>query len=199
MAIPPYQLGYPPDGSSLGQTKTTIRGNLDGTFETLAVDHINNNGQPSRPSGSAGYHNIIRIVQNSTPSAIGAIGQLFNTAVTNAYGTDEILYYLTGGNQLQQLTLNITPNQAINGYTFLPGGFLLNFGLAMNIASGTVISLNKSCLTACVNVQATPLQVSNSRTFVYTDTYNPGNFKVTISDANGGATVGSFSWMAIGY
>ncbi len=46
MAIPIYTLGYPPDGSSLGQTKTTIRNNLDGTFLTLGGDHVNNNGQP---------------------------------------------------------------------------------------------------------------------------------------------------------
>ena len=44
MSIPTYTQGYPPDGSSLGQTKSVIRNNLDGTFLTLAVDHVDNNG-----------------------------------------------------------------------------------------------------------------------------------------------------------
>ena len=60
MGIPAYVPGYPPDGSSLGQTKSTIRNNLDGTFQTIAVDHINNNGDPG--SQPPGYHTIIHEV-----------------------------------------------------------------------------------------------------------------------------------------
>ena len=56
MSIPAFTPGYPPDGSSLGETKSVIRNNLDGTFLTLGVDHINNNGQPGSESSGISYN-----------------------------------------------------------------------------------------------------------------------------------------------
>jgi hypothetical protein len=76
MAIPTYTPGYPPDGSSLGQTKSTIRNNLDGTFETLAVDHVNNNGVPG--SNPAGYHTIIHQVPQTNVDDCAGYNQIFS-------------------------------------------------------------------------------------------------------------------------
>ena len=76
MPIPTYTPGYPPDGSSLGQTKSTIRNNLDGTFQTLAIDHVNNNGQPG--SNPAGYHTIIHQVSQTSVSTVSGVNQVFS-------------------------------------------------------------------------------------------------------------------------
>lgn len=70
MGIPTFTPGYPPDGFSLGQTKAVIRNNLDGTFETLAIDHIDNNGQPG--GNPAGYHTVI----HSVPQTVVDVGSL---------------------------------------------------------------------------------------------------------------------------
>src|SRR5580700_2776789 len=112
MAIPPYVKGYPPDGSSLGQTKSTIRNNLDGTFDTVAVDHVNNNGPNMQP---AGYHTIIHEVTQTNVSTVAGVNQIFSgvpgTLVVNSVTTKAIpnngdtqLYSLTGAGVLAQLT-----------------------------------------------------------------------------------------------
>lgn len=126
MSIPTFTPGYPPDGSSLGQTKVVMRNNSDGTFQTLAVDHINNNGQPGgRP---AGYHKVIHMVpQAGNPAAIPGYGQLFGKTV-NSFTNDEALFYETGNGLVQQLTVNLTPLATTTGYTFIPGGIIVQWG-----------------------------------------------------------------------
>jgi hypothetical protein len=136
MPIPTYTLGYPPDGSSLGQTKSTIRNNLDGTFETLAVDHINNNGQPG--SQPAGYHTIIHQVPQTSVNTVSGYNQVFSgvpsslvvngVAVANIpSNNDTQLYCLTGMGGLSQLTGASTSNVTNCGYQWV-GGVLLQWG-----------------------------------------------------------------------
>jgi len=133
MGIPIYTPKYPPDGSSLGQTKSTIRNNLDGTFLTLAVDHINNNGEPG--TQPAGYHTIIHQVPQVTVSTVTGYNQVFSgvpgTLIVNGVTTPEIpsnsdtqLYSLTGAGKLAQLT---GFNAAQNGYAWI-GGLLFQWG-----------------------------------------------------------------------
>src|ERR1700690_80686 len=105
--VAPYVRGYPPDGSSLGQTKSTLRNNLDGTFDTVAVDHINNNGQPG--SKPAGYHNVVHMVpQGSDPGAVTGYGQLYSKTI-NDVTTDQALFWETGAGLVAQLTTNFAP------------------------------------------------------------------------------------------
>lgn len=134
MPIPPFIPGYPPDGSSLGQTKSTIRNNLDGTFQTLNVDHINNNGDPG--SKPAGYHTIIHEVPQTTVTTVSGYNQVFsgvpgalvvNGTTTPAIPpTDQQLYSLTGGGILSQLTGH---NATSSGYQWI-GGILIQWGNA---------------------------------------------------------------------
>jgi hypothetical protein len=144
MPIPTYTPGYPPDGSSLGQTKSTIRNNLDGTFQTLAVDHVNNNGQPG--SNPAGYHTIIHEVPQTAVATVSGFNQLFSgvpgTLSVNATTTPAIpangdtqLYSLSAAGVLAQLT-GFLANQ--NGYAWI-GGILLQWGI---FSMGTNVTSN---------------------------------------------------------
>lgn len=134
MSIPTYTPGYPPDGSSLGQTKKPIRDNLDGTFQTLAVDHVDNNGSPG--SQPAGYHKVIRQVPQTSVSTVTGYNQVFagvpGTLVVNGTTTsaipnngDQQLYSLTGSGILAQLT---GYSATENGYCWI-GGILLQWGI----------------------------------------------------------------------
>ena len=195
MPIPTYTPGYPPDGSSLGQTKSVIRNNLDGTFQTLNVDHVNNNGQPgSRP---AGYHTVIHSVpQGSDPVAIAGYGQLYSKTI-NSFTNDEALFWETGGGLIQQLTVNLTPVAANSGYTFLPGGIILQWG--------EIVAATKNSLTVGNFVVPFPNNV-----FSLQDTLSAGTTGSVITltknsnsqfnyfiNTNSGQSI-NFFWFAIG-
>lgn len=196
MGIPTFNQGYPPDGSSLGQTKKTIRDNLDGTFLTLGVDHINNNAQPG--AKPAGYHTVVHMVpQAANPATIAGYGQLFSKTVN----ADQALFWKTGNGLVQQLTTNITPSAATNGYTFLPGGLILQWGSATRASGVPVVFTVEGDIkfpNNCFSVQATVQSNSSSRRFIYTSGYLTTQFIPTIIDASGSTSSATFTWWAIG-
>jgi len=143
MSIPTYTLGYPPDGASLGQTKSTMRNNLDGTFETLGIDHVNNNGQTNNGFSSkpAGYHNIVHMVpQGSDPQYVSGYGQLYSKIINSGGTTDTSLFWETSAGVIQQLTSNLTPSANTNGYTYLPGGIIIQWGQVVIVSSPQTIA-----------------------------------------------------------
>ncbi len=195
MPIPTFTLNYPPDGSTLGQTKKIIRDNLDGTFQTLAVDHIDNNGNPG--TKPAGYHNVIHSVpQGSNPAPVAGYGQLFCKTV-NSFTNDQALFWETGAGLIQQLTVNLTPSAVTNGYTFLAGGIILQWGTATK-TSGQAVTFNITFPTACLCVLATVQSNTTNRRFIYTSGYTTSQFISTIIDASGNTSSATFTWAAIG-
>jgi hypothetical protein len=197
MPIPTFTPGYPPDNSSLGQTKTTIRNNLDGTFQTLSVDHINNNGDPG--ANPAGYHNVIHSVpQGGNPIAVPGFGQLFSKTI-NSFTTDQALFWETGGGLIQQLTTNITPLGAFNGYTFLSGGIILQWGVVISTASSGTTNFNVTFPNNCFNVQLT--SVVSDKTNHANGMYVQGILSAsefTWNQADIASSQTGFFWMAIG-
>src|SRR6185436_16741422 len=98
MPITSFTAGYPQDNSSLGASKTTIRNNIDGTFQTLAVDHYSQN------ESNSGYHNIIHQVdQGAAPASTVGVNQLFTMIPPNAIPAGDVqLFSLSGGGGLSQ-------------------------------------------------------------------------------------------------
>lgn len=204
MPIPTYTPGYPPDGSSLGQTKSTIRDNIDGTFQTLAIDHINNNGQPG--SQPAGYHTIIHEVPQTSVNTVSGYNQVFsgvpgtlsvNSSTTAAIPSngDQQLYSLSGGGVLSQLT-GYSANT--NGYQWI-GGILLQWGKVTNPGqAGTVnfasnnVNFPNNCFSVMLTMQRNG---STSTQGVYlngTPTRNSFSFTGSSSSAN------ALFWIALG-
>jgi hypothetical protein len=130
MPIPTYTPGYPPDGSSLGQTKAVIRNNLDGTFQTLGVDHVNNNGSPG--SNPAGYHTVIhQVTQTGDPTTVTGVNQLYSKVVRG----DTALFMKSGNGIVQQLSGAFTAGAS--GSVTLPGGIIMKWGVNSAPTSGT--------------------------------------------------------------
>lgn len=193
MTIPTYTPGYPPDGSSLGQTKSTIRNNLDGTYQTLAIDHVNNNGQPG--SNPAGYHTIIHQVSQVNVSTVAGVNQIFSgvpgTLIINGVSTPNIppngdtqLYSLTGMGGFSQLTGHST---SLNGYSWV-SGILIQWG-KVSIPSGShstgSVTFNPAFPNNCFNVSLTLIAQSSG-------TNSSSN---TLCVANAGPTKTSFPWI----
>jgi hypothetical protein len=197
MVIPGYTEGYPQDGSSLGQSKTTIRNNLDGTFLTLAVDHVNNNGQPG--SKPAGYHTVIHEVPQSSVSTVTGYNQVFcgvpGTLIVNGVATptippggDQQLYSLTGGGILSQLTGGVL---STNGYCWV-GGILIQWGTGNTAVAAGAVTFPITFPHAVFGVQSTP--TSKITTPAAIISLNTSGFTCQ----NNAGTLFSHYWMAIG-
>lgn len=187
MSIPTYREGFPQDGSSLGSTKTQIRANLDGTFETLAIDHVDNNGNPG--SNPPGYHTVIhQVTQGSDPATISGVNQLYSKIAAKPAGTTQ-LFSKTGAGLVSQLT------GAAPGYMWC-SGFLIQFGTG-TAASGSTISFPTPFPGACSVVVPQVMNTSN-RHFCYSSNYTTTGFKITLLDSGGSPETNSFSYIAIG-
>ena len=189
MTIPTFTQGYPPDGSTLGQTKATIRDNLDGTFLTLGVDHINNNGSPG--NHPAGYHNVIRSVpQGSNPAPVAGYGQLFSKTI-NSVTTDQAMFWETGNGLVMQMTANLTPVTGSSGVTFLPGGLILQYGsVSQSFSSGSTTGTTNFSIAFPNNL----FFVSGNPTYVNSSLPNSqASLNIRQSRLNSGSR-SSFDW-----
>jgi hypothetical protein len=205
MSIPTYVEGYPPDGSSLGSTKAQIRANLDGTFETLGVDHINNNGQPG--TGTPGYHNVIHFQDQgamyTTPPTVSGVTQMYTNTDTNS--VQQLFLESTGGNPYQQTmmldaqfaTLGTNP-----GWTYLPGGLVIQYGGA-SVSTGahtttitTPFAFNHTIFKVFVTATYTGTAPTASELFVAVNIVDSQHFKVFTNTPS--SQFNGFYWVALG-
>ncbi len=214
MSIPPFTQGYPPDGSSLGQTKVAIRQNLDGTFLTLGTDHVNNNGIPG--SNPAGYHTIIhQTLQSTDPAPISNVNQIYSKNYTTPAGTFTQLFTRNsdmsgGGAGISQLT---GTNSTTQGWQWI-GGVLLQWGIAAisgtSPITGTVDFLTRNGLSSnginfptvngCFNVTTgfSGTAVSNTSMAIVTITgVSETGFTWAVNRSSSSAA-NAFYWVAIG-
>jgi hypothetical protein len=130
----------------------------------ISVDHIGFN------TANGGYHNIIHFPnQGSDPAPIALIGQLYTKQVTFNSITDNALFFESGGGRITQLTTPGTASGTANGYTFLPGGIILQWGVvSMAFSSGsttgtvTFSSSNIAFPNNCFVVTGNPLVTFSS-------------------------------------
>lgn len=195
MPIPTYTPGYPPDGSSLGQTKKPIRDNLDGTFQTLAVDHVDNNGEPG--SNPAGYHTVIhQVTQAGAPATIAGVNQIFSMVPPSNIPSngDTQLFTKTGIGGLSQMTGN-------SANFVWCAGVLFQWGTQAGSSSSSVpVSFSPAFPNNCYNVTVVPIRAASSpgsdfSTCVVTGSVSTTGF--TIGNI-GGHTIAGWYWFAIG-
>ncbi len=207
MAIPTFTSGYPPDGSSLGETKATIRDNLDGTFQVFSVDHQDQN-EPS--AGSHTKVSLRNTTGTTTPTLPPNIfGGGFETLYSQPAGSaplgplGEIFYSRAGGAGIQ-ITGPGTPVKAANGYTFMGGGVLIQWGIVAGSSSSSIpvlfATLNTNFPNNCFVVQVIPIRAATSpgsdfSTAIVTGSVSTLGF--TIANI-GGHTQAGWYWIAIG-
>jgi len=209
-----YQPNIPTGFVDLDLDYQSLQGNFQQLDTTFGIDHTlfsNNTAQN-------GYHTNIHMIPHSTtvtnppnnqpvaaPSAVAGYGQLFDATINDGINTDQALYFLTGGNRLTQLTSNFQPVSSNNGYTYLPGGLILQWGFVTSTAS-TYQTLNFS---------TNNINFPNNCFIIFTQPYGSGTVpgsqatveirKSTISKTlfewvfvtNSGEYTGFF-WVAIG-
>lgn len=221
--MPTYQPNIPTGSVPFNEDYLNLQANFQQLNIAYGVDHVpfsNTSGIP--PSGQSGLHTVVHLQANSTTSSnppnnypptavtpVGLTGELFCTQSNDGINPDEILWYQTGGGRLMQLTRNFAPVANTNGYTFLPGGLILQWGTVNGTHAGvlqggdtgtvTFSSANIAFPSNCFEVWTQPFYTSaapNGAGVVATKLNGTTSFS-WIFNTNSGSYNGFF-WAAIG-
>lgn len=169
----------------------------------IAVDHVGFN------SNNGGYHTDIHMIpQGSDPAQITDIGQLYTKTVTFNGKTDAALFYRSGttlssSNSLTQITAPKGTSASANGYAFLPGGIVMQWGIINSppMPSGTTtpLSFNINFPNNCFNIQMTLIN-DGSTTNAQVMSIRIGSVSTSGFSWNytGGSAYRGFYWVAIG-
>jgi len=142
----------------LNQVYLSIQSNFNQLNQQFQSDHIPFASLSGNPSN--GYHTAVHLVPQSTPTDSSGFGQVYDNTVNDGISTDEILFFLTGGNLDLQMTRNFLPVIGEGGHTFLSGGIILQWGLFSGVlgsgVSGNVIfpqPFPNDCFGVWMNLQ----------------------------------------------
>lgn len=216
-----YQPGIPTGTVNLDVDYKNIKNNFGQLDTTYGTDHV-----PYSQALNNGFHNIIREVPFSTtasnppknqpvaqPAATPGIGTLFTAEVNDGVSIDTALYYLTGANKLQQLTRNLVPVGLTNGYTFLTGGFILQWGIvngttlpdnhfspgvsnSVNFSTNNIAFPNNCFTIWTQGFYKTTNLPTNAATFAILNTFSKTGFVWRAATQSVAYT--SFMWIALG-
>ncbi len=184
----------PQIGQSLGNSRPQILNNMAVLRSTIATNHYDVN------DAKAGKHKYVEMPVLSVipPGLAASEGTLYVKSVSSR----RELFYTndTSGNEWQLTSLsnsNFATFGTDPGWTFLPGGLLMQWGTE-TCASGTTVSFSRSFTGAPYTIQCTIFQNTTNRHFVYARTSTSSNFVTTQLDSGGSGETNTFSWVAIG-
>lgn len=215
-----YQPGVPTGSIPLNVDYKNLQQNFTQINNQWLVDHVPLTSTSGVPPN--GYHTSVHLNPISTtgtnpptnyppalPPNTSGICQLFSAQTNDGINTDQTLYFLTGLNRLMQLTRNFTPTVGANGsfpsngYTFIPGGFILQWGSVAATSSNPTVTFTAAggiaFSSAIYNVQVTRQHSSASpgSTFGYwvnTSGISTTGFQIINNDGH----TWSYNWWAIG-
>lgn len=187
-----YYLGIPATGNDPSIDQPNMAVNTNSINSIIGTNHLSF-GTATGPWVD-GMHTIVQLVNQTDPSTIGQVGQLYQKFIANAGSTLPQLWYKAGNQATYPLTCNFLPviNSADgyvdDGATFLPGGIIVNFGTGTLATGGVPVTFDK----AFTNIPMLILSAPSA-----SPTYNT----LTISGFNVGNSTSpgqTFNWIAIG-
>jgi hypothetical protein len=194
-----YQPNIPTGTVKLNQDYINIRNNFGQLETTYSTDHV-----PLSEPTQNGFHKAVHMVQQVAPAAVAGVGSLYCTTTNDLYDTDQVLYYQTGLDKIIQMSRNFVPLAAQNGYTFLPGGLVLQWGFETRVPSsdqsGTVtlpIPFKNNFFNVMVSISNSANTTANGTASARITALNLTTFSVSTKYL-GGPNFNGFYWMAIG-
>jgi hypothetical protein len=193
--------------------------NIQSNFSQLDIIYGTDHMPLTDATTSQGYHINIHSVPFSTtttnapnnqpvvsPTTVSNVGQIFTAEINDGFTTDEALYYKSGDGRVMQLTRNVTPSGSTNGYSFIAGGILIQWGTKLTTASsGTVTfaSSNKAFPNNCWNVTAqlifdSSVSTPSGRNTLAIDTDGFSKTKFDWISLGASSSYTGFFWVAIG-
>ncbi|MEN6512212.1 MAG: hypothetical protein ABFD00_10350, partial [Chloroherpetonaceae bacterium] len=207
-----YQPGIPTGLIDLDVDYQNIQTNFQQLDTQFGIDHI----PFSDTSGTVnGFHTSIHFNPISTtatnppnnnppvtPAALPGFGQLFSCELNDGISVDQSLYFLTGSGRLIPLTRNLTPAANPNGFTCLPGGLIMQWGLVTGL-SGAWPTTPQVLNFATGNIDFTSNCLGVWTTFIGPTSSSSGDISInSISttsftwqfSGSSGASYGGFYW-----
>lgn len=165
----------------------------------IAVDHVGFNAIVNSIPNSGGFHKVVHfITQNADPAAILTIGQVYTKSVTFNGNTDECLFYESGGGRITQLTTVDNVLSATEGYAFLAGGILMQWGRVSGVTTSITYSVPFSANAYSIQLTVRGSQASSSaRSLATVATSSTVGFTMQIAN-NSDFTYSLTYWLAIG-
>lgn len=173
-----YQPGIPTGRIPLLTDYANVQNNFQQLDTQYGIDHVpfsNTSGTP--PTGINGYHQSIHFNPQSTtatnpptnypatiPTVSAGFGQLYSVQENDGINTDTALYWLTGGGRLAALTRNFQPVAAQNGYTYLPGGLILQWARFQAATNSGTLAFNVAGISFPANCFLVILQGDDGTT-----------------------------------
>lgn len=151
-----YNANIPTGTVNLDEDYINLRNNFQQLNTSFGKDHY----EFDNATSSNGYHKAVHLVQQVAPAAVAGAGSLYCTTVNDGINNDQTLYYKTGANRIIQLTRNFVPVAASSGYTFLPGGLIIQWAtiaaVGTTLTSRTFTSMSLIPFpNSCFSMQAT--------------------------------------------
>lgn len=201
-----YQPNIPTGLLDLSVDYLNIKNNFTALNNVFGVDHTTFDNATS----NKGYHTVIHAIsQSGDPTQISGTGELYVKTVNSGGANDTALFFRTGTNGfVSQITSNLVPvvpaANVTNGYTYLPGGLVLQWGtVAPNSNTTTTVTFSSSGGIAfpnyIYNVQVTrqrPTSDPGSSYEFYIDNSTISKTQFQIINRDGHSY--GYYWIAIG-
>lgn len=131
-----FNSSIPAAGNFPGNDQPLMLLNNISTAGLIAIDHIGFN----TANGGAHTHVQLKEVAGAVPPA-GLIGATFETLYSQQVAAEGNLFFTRGASGTGiQLTGPGTPSALANGYTFLAGGLLIQWGINTAVSGGSFAS-----------------------------------------------------------
>ena len=186
----------PQAGQSLGFTRDTLKNNIQGIIDTIAINHF---GTTDPNYGKHRYIQMPEVI--SAPATAIDEGAVYTKSIN---GTAQLFYRNENNGTEVQLTGTSAGGTdtvaATNGYTFLPGGILMQWGIKGSLSSTGSVSYLIPFPTNVFNVQSSLISkaggTSSSNTVApITGTITTSGFQYSYT---GSSSYVSFYWVALG-
>ena len=197
----------PNTGDTLGSTKVPINTNFSLIQAAMSQDH---NGMGTG-AGVAGKHNVIHLVEqategqtNATEAALytktGGNGDLYTRSPNHVDPLPAGEYRMTAFNDANIATFggNVATGLDFHGWTFLPGGLLLQYGRVSLISTATrTITFPVAFFAATPPYSITLSPNNGTSAYITSNVVSPTNttFEIIVTSTT---LSGQARWMAIG-
>lgn len=181
-------MAYDPDtpassAEDPSQSQPKITANFQEINTFTAVNHVAFN------DADQGKHKFLQMPeQSSAPTTAANEGGLYTKEVS---GATQLFFREESSGTERQITSAFTAST--NGSCTIPGGLLIQWGLASGVGNDSTITFNTAFSTAVYNIQLTLKRSDTNSRFIYVNTPTTANFTVK---SNAGST--DVYWLAIG-